>query len=348
VLLRTDAGVVAPARDSRIWRLLGVSANPENSAGPLWEFVMVSLLLRGNAYVWKERDRDGRVIALWPIRPDRVFVGRDPATRRKVYGLATGGDEADLAPLATGDVLHIRGPGYDPLVGWSPLRFQRDLLYRAGSEADYQRALLDNGVKLSGYLSTEGTLSPEAAARLGLAFRSAYAGAGKAGGTPVLEQNVKFNQLSMTAADAQFLQQRQFTRQEIAMILDLPAHRLLASEGGGLHYSSSQMDITSFVQTTIAPWTSRIERALLQDDDLPWTFTGSETGSLFPKFNLDVLAEADPLARFQKWESAVRAKWIMPDEIRGNEGLPPSGDPAGSRLPTGTSPTAAKPEGPPS
>lgn len=320
-VLRRDGDLVQPARGSRLWSMLGVSANRENSAGQLWEFVTLSLLLRGNAYVWKERDPSGRVVALWPIRPDRVFVGRDPETRRKVFGIAQAADDADLAPLSTDDVLHIRGPGYDPLVGWSPMRFQRDLLRRADGEARYQQALLDNGVKLSGYLSTEGTLSPEAGARLGRQFRAAYSGAGNAGGTPVLEQNIKFNQLSMTAADAQFLQQRQFTRQEVAMILRLPAHMLLASEGGGLHYSSSAMDIKSFTQMAIAPWASRIERALLQDRDIPWDFTAPLAGSLFPKFNLDVLANADPTARYENHDLSLR--WRPVNEIRSDEGLAP-------------------------
>jgi HK97 family phage portal protein len=340
VLLRTDQDVVSAARDSRLWRLLGVSANRENSAGQVWEFVLLSLLQRGNAFLWKERDELGRVVALWPIRAGRVHVARDIRTREKQYWIATSTDDADFAPLKTSDVLHIRGPGDDPLVGWSPLRFQRELLQRSKGEGVYQKAQLDNGVRPSGVLETDGTLSPDAAAKLKASWDAAHGGGRNAGGTIVLEDGLTWRQVSLSAADAQFLQTRQFTRQEIAMILDLPAQRLLASEGSGLRYSSSAMDTKAFVQQTVAPWTARIERALLQDPDLPWAFTGLKAGTLFPKFNLDVLANADPTERFANYESARRAGWIKPDEVRVREGMPLSGDPSGGLL---TAPTASKP-----
>lgn len=322
---RTDptTGVVTNEQN-RLWSLLAVSANPENSAGQLWEYVILSLLLRGNAYLWKERDRDGRVVALWPLHPGRVAVGRDPVSRRKVFAVAASYDDADgLTAASTSDVLHIRAPGMDPLIGWSLLRFQRDLLYRAGAESEYQTAQIDNGVRFAGFLSTDGTLTPDAAKRIGKQWRAAQSGARNAGRTPILEQGLTFHQVSMSAADAQFLEQRQFTRAEIAIILNLPGSKLLAESGGNLHYDSAAMDLKAYVLGTIAPHTARIERALRQDADLPWTYTASRPGTLAPSFDLDALTDGDRSTRYADYLVARRAGFVLPSDLRSREGLSP-------------------------
>jgi HK97 family phage portal protein len=320
---RTDPTGVVKTEQNRLSRLLGVSANVENSAGQLWEYAILSLLLRGNAYIWKERDRDGRVIALWPLSPARVAVGRDPVTRRKVFAIAASYDDGDPTPAMSSDVLHIRAPGLDALVGWSLLRFQRPLLYRSTMEADYQTAQLENGARFSGFLSTDGTLTDPAAAKVAARWRAAQGGVANAGRTPVLEQGMKFNQVSMSAADAQFLEQRQYTRQEIAIILNLPASKVLAESGGNLHYDSAAMDLEAYAQGTIAPWTARIERALLQDPDFPWTYTGPRAGSLSPHFRLGALTDAVRSTRYADYLVGRRAGFLLPSDIRSAEGLDP-------------------------
>lgn len=321
---RIGADGVVKTEQNRISRLLGVSANFENSAGQLWEFVILSLLLRGNAYLWKERDRDGRVVALWPLHPARVAVGRDRVSRRKIFAIATSTDEADLTPATSLDVLHFRAPGLDPLVGWSLLRFQRHLLHRAGMEADYQSAQLNNGARFGGFLSMEGTLTDEAATKLAARWRAAQGGVGNAGRTPILEQGLSFHPVSMSAADAQFLEQRNFTLKEVAIILNLPASKLHAEAGGGsLHYDSAAMDQKAYHQGTIAPWTSRIERGLRQDQDFPWTRTGPTAGTFAPHFNLNALTDADRTTRYADYLVGRRAGFLLPSDLRSAEGLEP-------------------------
>lgn len=318
ILRRGSDGTVVPD-NGRLWRLLGCSFNRENSAGQGWEFVALSLLLWGNAYLWKERDGDGRIVALWPLHPSRVAVGRDPLTRVKVFGVAGSTDFADVTPGMSSDVLHIRAPGLDPLVGWSLIRFQRDLLNRASAEAEYQAAQLDNGARFSGFLSTTGTLTDDGARKLAARWHASQAGAGNAGKTPVLEDGLTFQQVSMSAADAQFLEQRQFTRQQFAIILNLPASRLLASTGDTMQYSSSSMDLKAFVQVTIRPWTARIERALLQDPDFPW----GEALTLSPAFQHDALTDADRSQRYADYETGRRAGFLLPSDMRRTEHLAP-------------------------
>jgi HK97 family phage portal protein len=312
-----------PATSSRLWNLLGVSANREHDAGEVWEFVTASLLLRGNAYLWRERDGFGRVVGLWPMRPDLVQVRRDPETNRKIFLISSSSDDPVQYVGTTFDILHIRGLGIDGLQGWSVLSHLADLLNLAHGEARYQLQLLRNGVRPSGLLKTPGSLTEEASKRMKARWQAAYGGIENAGGTPVLEEGLEWQSISLSAADAKLLEQRLFTRQEIAMAFQVPAHMLMAGEGSGLRYSSAAMDMQSFAQLTVAPWCSRISRALRHDAELPWTFTGPTAGTHFPRFDLDALSEADPTVRFENYRIARAGGWITQNEPRRREGMAP-------------------------
>jgi HK97 family phage portal protein len=321
VIHQAPDGTREAATTSRLWDLLGVTANREHNAGEVWEFVTASLLLRGNAYLWRERDGFGRVIGLWPMRPDLVQVRRDPQTNHKIFLLSSSSDDPVQYIGTTFDVLHIRGLGIDGLQGWSVLTHLADLLNRAHGESRYQLQLLRNGVRPSGVLTSPGKLSDDASKRMKARWQAAYGGIENTGGTPVLEEGLEWRSISLSAADAQLLQQRMFTRQEIAMAFQVPPRMLSADEGGGLRYSSAAMDATSFAQFTVSPWCSRITRALRHDAELPWTGDGTGAGSLFPKFDLDALSEADPTTRYQNYLLARRGGWMTKNDPRRREGM---------------------------
>src|SRR5262252_6105360 len=78
------------AKSSKQWKLLHDMPNPEIAADEFWEMTVASLLLWGNAFLWKERDDLDTVTALWVIDPSRVRVAREPmedGTSRRVFWL---------------------------------------------------------------------------------------------------------------------------------------------------------------------------------------------------------------------------------------------------------------------
>src|SRR5690606_15642391 len=58
--------------------------NPLMSEFELFELTIIHLDLAGNAFWEKVRDRTGRVVELWPLRPDRVEI--IPSPRRGIGG----------------------------------------------------------------------------------------------------------------------------------------------------------------------------------------------------------------------------------------------------------------------
>jgi HK97 family phage portal protein len=318
-LRRRKDGVVSVDLESRLAPILSGQMNPEQSSGDVVEWSAASLLLDGNAYLWRLRTPDGRFNGYLPLNPARVQPLR--VKKQKVFLVSQDLDAQDDIAGTTRDILHIRGVGMGGLRAWSPVTQVRDLLRRSDGEARYQQSMLEKGVRPSGVLLSKKSLSPEAEERLRKRWQAAFGGSHNAGATPVLEEDLTWQQLSLSAADAQFLQQRQFTRQEIAMILRLPAGTLLASEGGTNHYSSAAMDLQYLGQYSIAPRTNRIQRAIANDPEIPWQSAAGPGATLFPYFNLDALSEADPTNRFRNYQLA--SWWSTQNEIRAYEGRGP-------------------------
>jgi len=320
-----DAGVSQPAPESRLWRMLHDQPNREMHAGDFWEILTTHVATRGRAFAWKERDEYDRIVGLWPIPPDRVQIQRDQITREKIYYISRDWEDAEVYPFRANDLIHFRGFGPDPLDGLSPIGALRELLGRASAEQDYQSALMRNQARPSGVLKTDKKLDERRGRRLARRFKRSVSGPRRAGEIVILEEGLSWQQVSLSAADAQFIQQREFTIKDMARMLRIPAEMLLVQEGGSLHYSSDETVPLRFLTFTMMPWIRRFEGPLSIDTDLPWAMTGPTPGRLFPAFQADVIHRVDRKTRFDAWQTAIDSGWMTPDEVRVLEGLAPKG-----------------------
>lgn len=75
------------------------------------ETLMAHLLLWGNAFAQVIRNGLGEVVALYPLKPDRMTVGRDLDTPELYYEYQTTWDEPageyKTVRLSPADVLHV-------------------------------------------------------------------------------------------------------------------------------------------------------------------------------------------------------------------------------------------------
>lgn len=72
-----EGGSKAKALDHPLYQLLHDEPNPEMTSFVFRETLMTHLLLWGNAYAQIIRNGSGKVIALYPLMPDRMEVDRD-------------------------------------------------------------------------------------------------------------------------------------------------------------------------------------------------------------------------------------------------------------------------------
>lgn len=311
VLRRLSGGGKERASDHPVYRVLHDRANEDQPSFMWRETIMGHLALRGNAYCEKEYDGAGRLIGLWPIAPDRVKVKR--ANKVKQFLIEVDGRQV---PFTSREILHIPGLGYDGLVGYSPLTVAREAIGLGLAAQEHGARFFTNGANPGGVLEHPGHLGPEAINNLRASWVDRHGSAANSHRPAILEEGMKWHQLSISNRDSQFLETRKFQISEIARIFRIPPHMVGDLERAT--FSNIEQQSIDFVVHTLRPWLVRIEQVLNWE-----LFDESERGEYFAEFNVEGLLRGDSAARGAFYTQMFNLGAFSPNDIREKENLNP-------------------------
>ncbi len=286
-----------------LFHLLHDEPNPEMTSFVFRETLMSHLLLWGNAYAQIIRDGRGKVLALYPLLPDRMVVDRTQAGELYYeYRKDTGS-----VILRKEDVLHIPGLGFDGLVGYSPIAMAKNAIGMALACEEYGAKLFANGANPGGVLEHPGVVKDPK--RIRDSWNAVYQGSENAHRIAVLEEGMKFQAIGIPPEQAQFLESRKYQTEEICRIFRVPPH-LVASLDRAT-FSNIEHQSISFVDNTIIPWVSRIEQSLQRS-----LFTEAEKKVYFAKFNLNARLRGDAASRANFYQTMRQNGIMSANEIR--------------------------------
>lgn len=306
---RTANGSKSTKPSHPLYRLLHDEPNREMTSFVFRETLMSHLLLWGNAYAQIIRDGRGFPIALYPLLPDRMAVDRNESGEL-VY---TYQSDKGQVKLRRENILHIPGLGFDGLIGYSPIAMAKNAVGLALATEDYGATFFANGANPGGVLEHPGVIKPEQADRLRESWQSQFGGA-NAHKVAVLEEGLKFHQMSIPPEQAQFLETRKFQINEIARIFRVPPHMVGDLEKSS--FSNIEQQSLEFVKYTLDPWVVRWEQSLQQALILP-----SEKATFFIKFNLDGLLRGDYQSRMQGYSTGIQNGFMSVNDVRGLEDM---------------------------
>lgn len=310
---------------------LGRYPHPRIPAGEFYGLVAAHLAAWGNAFIWKGRERaGGPVTSLFPVLPTMVGVTLDERGE-PVFTVTLANGERKVT---TTDVLHIRGFGVDGIVGMSPIGVARKAIDSMELEEDYRVNLLMNDARVSGILSTDQNLSSEASQRVAAQWKAAHGGPGNAGGTAVLEAGMKWQQMSLSTQDMQFIEQRNYSVAEVARLFGVPPSMINAQSQDSMTYSTVEAEGLAFVRDCLMPYLRRIEQGLDADADLV-------PAGLCPEFDVDGLLRADARTRAEVQQIKVGMGSLTKDEARIEDGRAPLDN---DDVPVGVAPPVADTE----
>ena len=209
--------------------------------------------------------------------------------------------------LSKEDVLHIPGLSYDGLVGYSPIALARNAVGMAIATEDYGASFFANGANPGGILEHPGTIKNPGGIRD--SWEALYKGAKNSGKVAVLEDGLKFHQVSIPPEQAQFLETRKFQLNEIARIFRIPPHMIGDLEKSS--FSNIEQQSLEFVKYTLDPWVVRWEQSMHQALILP-----SEKDAVFLKFNLDGLLRGDYETRMKGYAIGIQNGFMSPNDVR--------------------------------
>jgi HK97 family phage portal protein len=247
-------GSVREAPEHPLWSLLCEKPSPTMTAVAYRGAELASVLGWGNAYTYIQRDRGARAARFQilpsgrttPVMVDGKFMYATTATR-----------DGQVEYIKPADILHVPGLSLDGIIGISPIQQCKNAFGLALAAERFGAQFFGNGARSTGVLTHPNVLDDEAYKRLKDSLQQQLTGA-NALRPFILEEGMKWEQVSIKPNDAQFLETRQFQRSEIAALFRVPMHLLQdlqRSTNNNIEHQS-----LDYIRYTLRPWAVRIEQ----------------------------------------------------------------------------------------
>jgi len=233
------------------------SPNPYMTALSFREAMTHWALGWGNGYaeiVYNARN----VPELYPIHPSRVRVKF--AKNELIYEVKNdAGVSNSLIPQSR--MLHIHGLGNDGLMGYSVLRFASESVGLGLAAQSFGAAFFGNGANAGSVLEYPGELSEKGHERLRKSWADKYEGVKNSNKPIILEHGAKFNRLAIPPNEAQFLETREFSVEDICRWFRVPPQKVQyfkRAQG----WSTLDAQNTDYVTDTLLTWLVRWEQEI--------------------------------------------------------------------------------------
>lgn len=314
VVYRQKGDERVAVKDHALYRLLHDSPNYDQTAVDFWEFIAASLELWGNAYARIERT-NGKVSGLHPINPAVIAVRRrqDGAIEYRWT------EDGRYYELTDRDVFHVRGFGGNPLGGMSTLHFGRQVFGVALAADRSAGTTFANGLRPSGVLKFAEWLKPDQRDLAETAMVAKFAGAQNTGKPMVLEGGVTWEALTLNPEDAQMLETRKFSVEEVCRLFGVPPHMIGHTEKSTSWGTGLEQQTLAFQKFTLRRRLKRIEQSIMKQLVTP----EERSRGLIVDFNLEGLLRADSAGRASFYQTMTAIGAMTINEVRALENLPP-------------------------
>ncbi|RLQ89952.1 phage portal protein [Falsibacillus albus] len=251
---QTSDDEIKKITDTRISTLNSIS-NRNDTGQSMKKKIVQDFLLHGRSFIY----RKGTELYHLPAKKVEVkYFTEDSVTvsERKFvyYGYET-------VTFSEDEVFMIDGSSNGVLIDGGKI------LTQASGQIDYSSSLLSNAAVPVGILQATSRLTERAIDRLRTSFENLYGGAKKAGRTLILEEGLDYKPLSLKPDELQLTESNKQVISEIARLFNIPESMISASAN---KYNSLEQNGVQYLQSTLGPILTAIERALDKDllDDI--------------------------------------------------------------------------------
>ena len=294
-----DGANVVLANVHPAYNLVKVKPNEHQTAYEFWETIVASAVIYGVGYAVIKRDQRGFAMELIPVHYSDVELRAVKGER--VYIVK------DIGAVMPENMLEICN-----LMRMSPIRLHRENLGLAKSAQDFGAEYFGQSGQMTGVLSSEQPLKKE---QMDIIQGSWNNGAAQAG-TKLMPFGFKYQRISISPDEAQFIETRKFQAEEICRIFSVPPS--LVQLPSQTTYNNTEQQNLMFARHTIVPWTQRVEqeidRKLIPSYDRP---------QVYAKFKLSDLQRGDSAARANYFTQMLQAGVLSINEVRAEEELNP-------------------------
>ena len=278
---------------------------------------IMSKLVHGNAYALKSRDARGVVSALYPLDPAKVtpLIAPDGSVYYQLGKVEAGRPEqlagidadTDTPVVPASEIIHDRMIAlFHPLVGVSPLYACGVSALQGQTIQGNSSRFFANGSNPGGILVAPGPIDDLQAARLKKRWEERYSGPENIGRVAVMGDGLKYEPLTMSAVDAQLIDQLHWTAETICSAYHVPPYMV------GIGAPPPYANVEPLVQLYYASCLQSLIRAFqtCMDEGLELPL------HLGARFHLPDLILMDAATRTKAAHDAINAGALSPNEAR--------------------------------
>lgn len=297
--LRKEGTGSVPAPELPIYNILAREPEQGVTASYFWEQLVANMLLYGKGYALIIRNPDTGL-------PDRLEFVPSKYVEPLEYGGASMFKIEGIEGLVfNDDVICV-----PYLLGASPIELHRDSIGLAKAAENYAAEYFTNGSIMTGILSSDQPLKKE---QLDI-VRDSWNASSAGNLTRVLPSGFKYERIALSPDEAQNIEARKLSAQDIARIFNVPPS-LIGLEGN-MTYNNQEQAAIFFAKHTILPIAKRIE----QEVEIK-LLTPSQRNNYAVRFSIDDLMRGDMKTRAEYYNTMLQAGVMTPNEVRAKENM---------------------------
>jgi HK97 family phage portal protein len=300
--------------DHWLAQILEVSPNADQTPAEFWEGVHGCIALRGNFFARKAGLRsNGQFASLETMHPDSVQGRRENGEiRYRWYD-----PDGKVYDLGENEVFRVPGLSIGEFLGLPPIHFGRDVI-GAGMAAEEQAArMFENGLQAAGFLQSDQSLDKNQRTQL-QELMDEFVGSRNAGKLMILEAGLKYSALTLKPIEAQLLEARRFSVEDICRFFGVPPILVgHASQGQTMFGSGVEQIFLMWLVTSLRNDLVRVEQSIRKR-----LLPAAERHRFYAETNVDALLRADSQGRAALYQALTNIGGITPAEVRRKENLP--------------------------
>ncbi|QDP60622.1 MAG: putative portal protein [Prokaryotic dsDNA virus sp.] len=297
--------------------------NPYMSGDIVQQYIINAMHVSGDAYLLKQRNNAGQVIALYPLMPEEVTPQGTKEDLITFYEYDTNNKSYLIKPE---DIVHIR-LGLDPnnhKKGFAPLRSVLREIFGDESAGQLATALLSNSGVPSVLITPRTEYSPtqDEAEQIARTYQEKTAGKNK--GKPlVVTGAMKVEKMAFSPTELDIGTLRRVPEERISAVLGVPA--ILAGLGSGLAhatYSNAETLREFFTENKLIPLWKQVGEEITQQLLLKDYAEENQELSAYYDFSNVRALQQDMDELYNRLNIGVQGGWITVAEAREQVGLP--------------------------
>lgn len=302
------------ARDHPIYGLIHSQPNLDSTSAVFWESMVVAMLMGGNGFA-EMKFIGARLVALYYLDTCRLTIDKYQGRRRYRYK----NDDGTQREIPESKIFRVPGFTLNGDWGVSAVSYGAQVFGSALAAANASNSTFEKGMMSTVAFTVPGKLNP--------ADRDSFrdmvrriSGALNAGESPVLEQGMTAAPLGINPVDAQLLESRQFSVEDICRWFRVPpsmvGHGSAVSNWG----TGIEQQMIGFLTFVMRPWLIRIEQYIALRLISP-----ADRALYYAEFNVEGLLRTDSKTRAEVNAINVNSGLRPRDEVRIQENLKPMG-----------------------